>query len=368
LGNVHHGHNVGSPEIDKISPPILAGESTRIPRVSSARFFGHLMTVSIAAAFTMSVARPGHAFCRAVSEPIPDTWQQDVECFTGSDAALEVYWKNACAGYSLQKNASKQVSLAQATAIAAKAFAAWKNVDCPGGGHPSIDATHDMGPVDCSAVQYNEDQPNQNLIVFRDEAWPHPGQFNTLGLTRLKYGASTGEIFDADMEINAADHTLVVDGPAGTNEVLLESVITHEAGHFLGLGHSTQSDAIMFAKYHGDTTMLSDDDKAGICEIYPPDGTRKAKQASGGAVTQDPCDPEPRNGWSSACGSPSAGGGGGGGAGASVVADTLPPIHRSACSVSPAGISENWIPLFVFSSTVLATLRRLRRAESLAVK
>jgi hypothetical protein len=311
---------------------------------------------------TLSASRFASAYCRAVSEPIPDTWQQDVECFHGSDAALELYWKGSCASYSLQQNASKQVSFAQASAVAARAFAAWKNVDCPGGGHPSIDATHDMSPVECSAVQYNETLPNQNLIVFRDDAWPHPGQFNTLGLTRLKYGVTSGEIFDADMEINASDHTLVVDGPPGPNEILLESVITHEAGHFLGLGHSTEPSAIMYAKYHADSVTLSDDDKAGICDIYPPDGTRRAKQAPNGVAPGGPCDPTPLNGFSGACAAPNTTGSGGS---SIVVTNPLPPIHRSSCSVSHSASAENCAPLFVFSAVALARLRRLRRSKSL---
>jgi Matrixin len=323
------------------------------------RFPVRLLTVIAAFAASLLGARVGHAYCLAVTEPVPDGWPQDTECFRGSDAALEVYWKNACASYSLQQDASRQVSFDQAREVAAKAFLAWKNVDCPQGGHPSIDATHDMSPVQCSAVQYNPSEPNQNVIVFRDDAWPHPGQFNTLGLTRLKYGVTSGEIFDADMEINSADHTLIAEGtPANDNEILLESVMTHEAGHFLGLGHSTVAGAIMYAKYHGEPLTLSEDDKAGICAIYPPDGTRRPKQALPLGVQQEPCNPDPRQGFSGACGSPDGGG--------TVNVEEV-PVHRSSCSVcsvpssrSPA--SEG--PLFGLLGWVWATMRRSRIKRS----
>jgi hypothetical protein len=327
-------------------------------RVQPARFFANSI---FALAAALSISTTARAYCRAVTEAIPDDWPQDTECFTGSAAALEVYWKTACVSYSLQQNASKQVPFDQASAVAARAFAAWKNVDCPGGGHPSIDATHDMSPVECSAVQYNENGANQNLIVFRDDAWPHPGQFNTLGLTRLKYGVTSGEIFDADMEINStADRMLVVQGPPTANQILLESVITHEAGHFLGLGHSTDPKAIMYAKYHPDSVALSDDDKAGICAIYPPDGTRRAKQAMGGAVPEGDCDPMPHNGFSGACDSPPT-------SGTSGTSGTLVmggPVHRSSCSVSLATPAEKWMPFVASFALALARLRRLRRTKS----
>ena len=127
-------------------------------------------------------------------------------------------------------------------------------MECPGGGHPSIDATYDMSPVECSAVQYNPSQPNQNVIVFRDDAWPHPGQFNTLGLTRLKYGLTTGEIFDADMEINSTDdHKLIVDGvPAEQHLLRLATAVAGGAIVYgvalLALARRDLTDLIGFVK------------------------------------------------------------------------------------------------------------------------
>src|SRR5262245_54746035 len=79
-----------------------------------------------------------NAHCRVVTQDIPATWAQDQQCFLPA-GALFVYWKNACVGYSLQKDASSQVTLEQAQAAAAWAFAAWRDAPCPQGGHPSIE-------------------------------------------------------------------------------------------------------------------------------------------------------------------------------------------------------------------------------------
>ena len=78
------------------------------------------------------------------------------------------------------------------------------------------------------------------------------------------------EILDADMEINTTppDYDFALPGdPTGDD---LHMVITHEAGHFLGLNHSTLTGAVMFGEYQSGVLLsgLSDDDIAGICDIY----------------------------------------------------------------------------------------------------
>jgi Matrixin len=249
------------------------------------------------------------AFCREITASPPAGYDPVAQGCFGAQASgvFEVYWKNLCVGYSLQKDASTQVTLDQATQVAAQAFAAWSGATC-GGGSPSITAV-DEGPVDCALVQYNEDQPNQHVIIFRDAAWPYSDSSNTLGLTTITFDVTDGEIFDADMEINSHDYPLVVDGTgdadAGGYDLL--SIMTHEAGHFLGLAHSTDASAMMFAHYESGATALTADDVAGICTIDAPDGTRST---SDGPLAGETCDPTPRHGFSTECASTSPDGGG----------------------------------------------------------
>jgi predicted Zn-dependent protease len=72
-----------------------------------------------------------------------------------------------------------------------------------------------------------------------------------------------------DMHLNAAETWSLGSG------LDVFSVALHEAGHALGLGHSDQPGAVMYAYYHL-ATGLTDDDIAGIQALYGPPGTPAA--------------------------------------------------------------------------------------------
>jgi hypothetical protein len=283
---------------------------------------------SFGAAF-VAVAPAAHAFCRTSTCPLPADFSPSSEGCQPADFAqycagldppvvpMPIWWRNACVSYDIQQNASKEVPYDVAVSSFAAAFSKWTGAACDGGGHPSI-AVDNLGPVACDEVKYNDNtsgQGNQHVVIFRDTYWPHPNDMNnTLGLTTVTFDPDTGEIYDADMEINATVPLTVSDPvPAGGYDFM--SIITHETGHFFGLAHATDDGATMYARYTpGSTKMrnLSADDAAGICAIYGPDGQRNvaASAATGGTVKADSCDPAPRHGFQSACTEASSQGGG----------------------------------------------------------
>ena len=296
------------------------------------------------------------AFCRTTTSVVPPDFQPgNGQCWT---QGLPLWWRNGCVGYSIQKDASRQISYNDAANAIATAFGKWTASSCASGGtgasRVSIDV-RDLGPVTCNQVQYNTDQPNQHSIIFRDDTWPHNDANNTLALTTVVFNPDTGEIYDADMEINTAQVKLTIADPIAPDGYDFASIVTHETGHFLGMAHSSDSHATMFAHYNqGSTTLrnLTADDVNGICSIYPPDGTRAVATsvAASGRIPEDSCDPTPRHGFSTECGSPTT--------------------KTSGCSIAtrggggaggPGGDGFEWLSLAAGGFLVLGARKRARR-------
>ena len=254
----------------------------------------------------LALPAAAHAFCRTTTAPLPADYDPSEGCY---DEGYVLWWRNACVGYSIQEDASRQVTLAQAEQAFATAFTKWTGTACPaddaGQSRVSIDV-RDEGPVECDQVQYNQTQPNQHVIIFRDDVWPYDDANNTLALTTVTFNPDTGELYDADMEVNSTENVpLTVSGPVPPGGYDFESIVTHETGHFLGMAHTPDSRATMYARYvQGSTSMrnLSEDDVTGICTAYPPDGTRTT--SVGSPVPEDVCDPTPRHGFSTQCAQP----------------------------------------------------------------
>jgi hypothetical protein len=283
------------------------------------------VALAVVAAACMVSSGDAHAFCRTMTCPLPPSWSPINGCYPPDFATLcapakllPVWWRNECVSYDVQKNASRWIPYDKAVGIVDAAFVKWTGAVCPadasGATRVSIDATN-LGAVECTQVGYKKNgTPNQHVIVFRDDTWPYPNDSNnTLGLTTLTFNVDTGEIYDADTEINGTLPLSSTDPvPAGSYD--FESIVTHEMGHFLGLAHSGYSSATMYARYTpGSTSMrsLTPDDVAGLCAIYPPDKTRVVDPAvsAGGSVAADACNPTPRHGFSSVCDPPQSSGG-----------------------------------------------------------
>ena len=275
-----------------------------------------------------ATARAG--YCRSTTCPAPkdfplgglcepEGWPQT--CGAQGVRDVPLWWRSGCLGWSLQKDGGKHVSFDAALAALQGGFAAWTarhcSTDGQGSSLPSIDARY-LGPVTCDRLGYNKVAANQNVILFRDDSWPHQdkpenllpdGTSPTIALTTVTFDTQTGEIFDADMELNSGQHKVIPLTPSDTpdeNTFDLQTVVTHEIGHIFGIAHAPAKASIMYLQDEGHDIRkrtIGLEDIAAICAVYPPDGTRPVdvSVAATGRVAMTSCDPTPRHGFTSDC-------------------------------------------------------------------
>jgi predicted Zn-dependent protease len=127
------------------------------------------------------------------------------------------------------------------------------------------------------------DQDNASTLGFANR----PDLERTLAATNYVVDTRTGEVLESDIFFNSSFSWSVTDaGEAGKYDV--QSIATHEIGHFIGLGHSAigestlESDGnrrliaagsvlfpIAFAAGQVTARQLHPDDIAGVSDLYP---------------------------------------------------------------------------------------------------
>ena len=97
-------------------------------------------------------------------------------------------------------------------------------------------------------------------------------RFNDVGWARLQNGTlgvtwSTSGTDEADMAINTR-YVWSTGCRAQLGAFDLQSVYLHENGHVAGLGHSTDTSAVMYPSYQTARCELATDDRNGIAALY----------------------------------------------------------------------------------------------------
>jgi hypothetical protein len=248
----------------------------------------------------LAIATDASAFCRTTTCDPKDESQVCVPNSSGCiEEGLPLIWPERCLHFGVQQNGSPRrgITWEDADLVIQQAFRQWISVSCDGQG-PSFsvyDVGAPYGGIECDQPEFNQNAPNANVWMFRDDDWPYTGAASTLALTTLTFEVPTGDILDADVEINSFSIPITVGDQNIDNDLL--SIATHEAGHFLGLSHSNIKSATMNANYSpGDIEFrtLHADDIEAICTVYPPDRDVPSCEKAG---------PQPRHGFTRFCAS-----------------------------------------------------------------
>lgn len=252
-----------------------------------------------ASAGILAVTTDASAFCRSSTCRTTAT----KECPTDENGCpttgAKLAWKSSCISYAVNELGTQDLDPEDTRAIIRKTFQAWSDVPCAtkgakgevGSGIAKM-TFQEREPVSCKKSEYNKEAPNLNVVLFQDDDWKYRGIDGTLAKTSVTYNDETGEIYDADIEVNAANNTVTISDNPAKIQYDLQAILTHEVGHFIGVAHSSDSSAVMYASYSPGSIAqrkLTDDDAEAVCAIYPPSSTAA-------------CDTTPRGGFSATCG------------------------------------------------------------------
>ena len=226
----------------------------------------------------------------AVDMPVRGRAYQEFGVSVGGKT-IKMKWNRMPVSYYVSNSTAPGVSAAQLQATVATSFATWEHVAT------AAVSTQFAGVTNAQPTQ----DDGLSVLGFLSD----PSEPDVLGSTDWLIDDVTGEIVESDIFFNSAPAvpwSVSAGGQAGRFD--LQSIATHEIGHFWGLGHSALGEteqvsggrrviakgAVMFpiAFSPGNTLdrTLQADDIAGISDLYPAGGFESETGSVTGAVTK----------------------------------------------------------------------------------
>ncbi|MCA9671846.1 MAG: matrixin family metalloprotease [Myxococcales bacterium] len=179
----------------------------------------------------------------------------------------------------LTVDASKAGAPGAADAVRA-AFASWSAAGSP----LRVDIREDDAP----GVRGD----GRNDVAWVTDNWEHGSDVVAITLTLFK--ASSGFVSESDIIFNAVDHRFSTAGDGDTSRYDVQNVAVHEAGHFIGLGHSEVGPSTMFATTPPGEVAKRDldaDDREALVALIEELGRRGVNTPQ--PVSKDITDPDP---------------------------------------------------------------------------
>ncbi|WP_373049264.1 matrixin family metalloprotease [Vulgatibacter sp.] len=140
-----------------------------------------------------------------------------------------------------------------------------------------------LGTTTTSAMEQNA----ANVVEFEDGSWPREfGAVTSTIAVTIPVAMSNCTLVQADMVFNAVGFTFRNDGRVTD----LQSIATHEFGHWLGLDHTNATGGTMLPYYSNGTAerTLTQDDIDGVCALYP--ASCGGCTGDGDCITGEICD------------------------------------------------------------------------------
>ena len=127
----------------------------------------------------------------------------------------------------------------------------------------------------------SQTQSAEPVVEFFTSGWPYGNINSTIAVTVNWRSGCT--ITASDQGYNAIGFNFTTSSNPGFNDTDLQSIAAHENGHWLGLDPSQFASATMFASYSGgiNNRVLTNDDEAGVCDMYPGNGAVESNCSDG---------------------------------------------------------------------------------------
>lgn len=196
------------------------------------------------------------------------------------DSSVPLRWYVSQADVYHHSHPPLDIVAEDARAVVEQSFSAWAALNCEAQLTPFT--FNFVGVLSDAVVGYDQADgaTNQNLVKWVSDPveWARDPAHasDVVALTSLTYDRFSGEVIDADMEMNNVNFTFGLTGKM--SEADLANTVVHETGHFVGLDHSFKALATMYRKAPLGETLkrdLTNDDVAGYCALYGPNAIPK---------------------------------------------------------------------------------------------
>lgn len=172
-----------------------------------------------------------------------------------------VFWDDPRVTYFINEAGSDDLGPGRSKDEVVRSFEAWNN-------HPGSALELVFGGTTGEAdYGYVPGEENINLVTWEEEEWEFDR--TALMVTLTTFSTRTGKLLDADIVVNGASYTWGDGSDPRIHDTA--NSMTHEVGHLVGLDHSKDREATMFASAPpGETKKrdLSEDDIKGMLVLY----------------------------------------------------------------------------------------------------